>query len=187
MSYLLKVLLKDVCDISDNTFALQIRKKIYIFFSMFYFRAFIFYVYHCMLFLLATFQDNTDQFSAIHHMNNMILTYYWQRCIITEKRGFAFKYYWQVGCIHDKSDEMRVGLLTEIFWGRQVCSNRFYSLIHSHFATVCSQVLIYTAEWTGASWRERKCPIFEMVAKGIRTRSLLIASPAFYRWATNFW
>ena len=32
-------------------FALKIRKKIYIFFSMFYFRAFIFYVYHCMLFL----------------------------------------------------------------------------------------------------------------------------------------
>ena len=39
---LLKVLLKDVCNISDNKFALQIRKKIYIFFSMFYFQAFIF-------------------------------------------------------------------------------------------------------------------------------------------------
>ena len=46
--------------------------------------------------------------------------YYWQRCIITEKNGFAFKYYWQVGYIPDKSDEMRVGLLTEFFWGRQV-------------------------------------------------------------------
>ena len=46
--------------------------------------------------------------------------YYWQRCIITEKTGFAFKYYWQVGYIPDKSDEMRVGLLTEFFWGRQV-------------------------------------------------------------------
>ena len=67
------------------------------------------------------FQDNTDNnFAAIHHKNDLILTYYWQRCIITEKNGFAFKYYWQVGYIPDKSDEMRVGLLTEIFWGRQV-------------------------------------------------------------------
>ena len=32
--------------------------------------------------------------------------------------------------------------------------------------TVYSQVLIYTAEWTEASWRERKCPNFETVAKG---------------------
>ena len=32
--------------------------------------------------------------------------------------------------------------------------------------TVYSQVLIYTAEWTRALWRERKCPNFEMVAKG---------------------
>ena len=39
---LLNVLLKDVCNISDNKFALQIRKKIHVFFSMFYFRAFIF-------------------------------------------------------------------------------------------------------------------------------------------------
>ena len=38
----LNVLLKDVGNISDNKFALQIRKKIYIFFSMFYFRAFVF-------------------------------------------------------------------------------------------------------------------------------------------------
>ena len=33
----------------------------------------------------------------------------------------------------------------------------------------------------GRQWRERKCPIFETVAKGIRTRAPLIASPAFYR------
>ena len=32
--------------------------------------------------------------------------------------------------------------------------------------TVYSQVLIYIAESTGALWRERKCPIFETVAKG---------------------
>ena len=33
-------------------------------------------------------------------------------------------------------------------------------------------------------WRERKCPNFEMVAKDIRTRAPLIASPAFYHCAT---
>ena len=47
-----------------------------------------------------------------------------------------------------------------------------------------ARVLIYTAEWTGASWIERKFPNFEMVAKGIRTRALSIASPAFYSRAT---
>ena len=35
--------------------------------------------------------------------------------------------------------------------------------IHSHFHHC--QVLIYTAEWTEASWRDRKCPNFETVAK----------------------
>ena len=47
--------------------------------------------------------------------------------------------------------------------------------------TVYSQVLIYTAESTEASWSERKCPNFETVTQGIRTRVLLIASPAFYQ------
>ena len=32
----------------------------------------------------------------------------------------------------------------------------------------------------GRQWRERKGPIFETAAKGIRTRDLSIASPAFY-------
>ena len=32
----------------------------------------------------------------------------------------------------------------------------------------------------GRQWRERNCPLFDTVAKGIRTRALLIASPAFY-------
>ena len=45
---LLNVLLKDVCNISDNKSALQIRKKIFIFFSMFYFRAFIFLGLHAV-------------------------------------------------------------------------------------------------------------------------------------------
>ena len=47
--------------------------------------------------------------------------------------------------------------------------------------TVYSQVLIYTAESTEASWSERKCPNFETVTQGIRTRVLSIASPAFYQ------
>ena len=55
-------------------------------------------------------------------------------------------------------------------------------LIHMS-TTVYSQVLIYTAESTEAPWSERKCPNFETVAKGIRTRALLLASPAFYHWA----
>ena len=43
--------------------------------------------------------------------------------------------------------------------------------LFTHISTaVYSQVLIYTAEWTGASWRERKCLIFETAAKRIRTR-----------------
>ena len=58
--------------------------------------------------------------------------------------------------------------------------------IHSHFHHCLYQVLIYTAEWTGASWSERKCPNFKTVAKGIRTRALSIASPTFYRWTTTF-
>ena len=50
--------------------------------------------------------------------------------------------------------------------------------------TVYSRVLICAAEWTRASWRERKCPNVKTVAKGIRTRAHLITSPAFYHWAT---
>ena len=40
----------------------------------------------------------------------------------------------------------------------------------------------YPVHWT-AQWRERKCPNFETVAKGIWTRDLSLASPAFYHWA----
>ena len=42
---------------------------------------------------------------------------------------------------------------------------------------------LYTAEWTEASWRERKCPNFETAANAIWPR----ASPAFYRWAYRYW
>ena len=55
--------------------------------------------------------------------------------------------------------------------------------------TVYSQVLIYTAESAEASWSERKCPNFETVTTGIRTRALSIASPAFYQlsYPSLFW
>ena len=47
------------------------------------------------------------------------------------------------------------------------------------------KVLIYTAEWTVASWREWICPIFEKAKRRIhRTRALSIASSIFYHWAT---
>ena len=52
-------------------------------------------------------------------------------------------------------------------------------------ATDPSQVLIYTAEWTEASWRERKCPNFETAAEGIWTRALSVEKPEFYSWATG--
>ena len=82
-----------------------------------------------------------------------------------------------------------------LFFPWQTCSFRHqfvFSGKHSRHAaiaqrlfthistTVYSQVLIHTAESTEASWRERKCPNFETVAKRIRTRALSIASPAFY-------
>ena len=121
---LLHVSLKHVCNISENKFALQIRKNIHIFLDVYFLGRPPISLHAVPLTnkLLATFQDNTDNnFAAIHHKNDLILTYYWQRCIITEKNSLAFKYYWQVGYIPDKSDEMRVGLLTEFFCGRQVC------------------------------------------------------------------
>ena len=40
------------------------------------------------------------------------------------------------------------------------------------FPSPSNQVLIYTAEWPGASWREQKCINFETVEKGIRTWAL---------------
>ena len=45
--------------------------------------------------------------------------------------------------------------------------------IHSHFhRCLYTQVLIYTAEWTGAAWSERKWPNLETSKGCIRTRVL---------------
>ena len=50
---------------------------------------------------------------------------------------------------------------------------------HFHHCLYNSLVLIYTAEWTGTTWREWKWPNFESEANGIRTRVPSIVSPAF--------
>ena len=48
-----------------------------------------------------------------------------------------------------------------------------------HISTnVYSQVLIYTAEWTGASWMKRRCPRLKMAAKWIE-------SWKFYHWVST--
>ena len=47
--------------------------------------------------------------------------------------------------------------------------------LFNHISTaVYSQIFIYTAEWTWASWRKRKCPTLEKTAKEIRTRALSV-------------
>ena len=54
-------------------------------------------------------------------------------------------------------------LLREVFSHAAVTLWRilYFILIFTDISTaVHSMVLIYTAEWTGASWRERKCPNF---------------------------
>ena len=41
----------------------------------------------------------------------------------------------------------------------------------THISTIVySQVLIYTTEWTGTSWREQQCPSFETVTRGFEPR-----------------
>ena len=54
--------------------------------------------------------------------------------------------------------------------------------LFSHIFTPLA--LIYIAEWTGAPWREWKCPCMETAAKEIWTRAPSIESQAFYSWAT---
>ena len=54
------------------------------------------------------------------------------------------------------------------------------------FPLLFSQALIYTAKWTGASWREWKCPNFKMILVKMGFK-LSIVSLAFYRWATAFY
>ena len=70
-----------------------------------------------------------------------------------------------------------IQLLREVFSNVVITSRR----LHTHISTaVCSQVLIYTTGCIGASWRERKCPSFNIVANWIRTRALSIGSPLSY-------
>ena len=80
--------------------------------------------------------------------------------------------------VHSDTNSASLG---SIFYSSNNCTTTIFTHI---CPPVYSQVLIYTAEATESSWSERKCPNFETVAKGIRTRALSIASPAFYHWAT---
>ena len=58
----------------------------------------------------------------------------------------------------------------------------YYPPTPVHISTaVYSQVIIYTAEWTGAPWREHKCQGFETVATRIQTWAPSIGSSTFYR------
>ena len=52
----------------------------------------------------------------------------------------------------------------------QPCCNSARTLFTHIFTAVYSHVLIYSADWTGVSWRERKYRSFETAARGIRTR-----------------
>ena len=77
--------------------------------------------------------------------------------------------------------------LTRLLWGAFIHSAVTTRILLTHiFTTTYSMVLMYTVEWTGASWRKWKCLIFETVAKGIRTRALSIEYPAFYLWALRY-
>ena len=44
---------------------------------------------------------------------------------------------------------------------------------------------MYTTEWTGASWRERKCPSIETAANTIQNQTPSIASPVVYCWTIS--
>ena len=50
--------------------------------------------------------------------------------------------------------------------------------------TVYSQILIYTAEWTEASWSERKCPNFETVTMGFEPGLSRLRVRHSTNWAT---
>ena len=68
---------------------------------------------------------------------------------------------------HSSLADLFIPTPTWLLWkAYQPRSNYAWRLFNHVSTTVYSQVLIYTAEWTGASWRERKCPILETVAKG---------------------
>ena len=66
-----------MCNISDNKFALQISKNIHIFLDVYFLGLISLHAVPLTDSPLATFQDNTDNnFAAIHHKNDLILTYY---------------------------------------------------------------------------------------------------------------
>ena len=91
------------------------------------------------------------------HWTALTLPYTWQTCPFWHQLGFSGKHS-SHAAITRKDNSFTFPL-----W-----SIARYSCTH----------LYSWVNW--ASWRERKCPNFETVAKGIRTRALSIASLAFY-------
>ena len=65
-----------------------------------------------------------------------------------------------------------IRLLWEAFSHAAITARRLFT----HISTTV-QVLIYTAESTGASWTERKCPDFETVAEGTSNAGSLDCGP----------
>ena len=98
--------------------------------------------------------------SPLDHSKRFTLFLPWQTCSFRHQLGFSWKHSSYAAITRDD-----------------------YSLTCPPLS-IAKYSFIPVGEWTEASGRERKCPNFETVAKGIRTRALSIASLAFYHWAT---
>ena len=72
--------------------------------------------------------------------------------------------------LHPLAD-LSIPTATRLLWEKfQPCSN-YNSLTFPQLSIGRYSLLIYIDVLTGASWRERQCPNFETVAKGIRIRA----------------
>ena len=79
-------------------------------------------------------------------------------------------------CLYTAQYPVRLHLLADLFiptqtrllWEDFRAMQQYYAQrANTHISTTAhSQVLIYTAEWTEASWIERECPNLETVEKG---------------------
>ena len=80
--------------------------------------------------------------------------------------------------VHSDTNSSSLGSILAML---QLPAKIIHSYFHHHLQPGAH--LYSLANW--ASCTEWKCPNFEMVANGIRTRALSIACPEFYRWATK--
>ena len=92
-------------------------------------------------------------------MNIGIASVIFEICIVLSRRLFlARDYCWPVTPAPTR-------FLWEAF-SHAAITREDYCVFTHIFTAVYSQVLVYTAELTDASWRERKCTHIETVAKG---------------------